>query len=476
MAYLLAQGDCLERLREIPDASIDAICADPPAGIVFMGKEWDKPDGVANYNVYGGSVGVAAPRIGQHKGNRAEHLRARGQFIAGMTAVFVECLRVLKPGGHAIVWGIPRTVHWTTTALEDAGFEIRDVLGHMFLNGWPKTRTILKPSREDWILCRKPLIGTVAANVQKYGTGGLNIDASRVATAPGDDVEQHGRGGESAKSKGIYGDSAAAESGQSEGQKLGRWPPNTVFSHGSGCVRTGTATVAGHKGYLKGPGGKGIHYMSEARSTDVRPAPRSSPVTNTDGTETVAVWNCEPGCPVAALDAQSGAKVGASAPVKGTEPSDPVEQGGITQPRKRVPGAFHKDKGGASRMFPVFDWSTEQDEVDETEAGVISVAGLDPAVYDPFRYFAKPSPTERAAGLPPKGNTHPTVKNIALMRWLVKLVTPPGGVVLDPFMGSGTTGCAAVLEGFEFLGIEREAEYVAIARARIGYWFKRGAK
>jgi site-specific DNA-methyltransferase (adenine-specific) len=148
-------------------------------------------------------------------------------------------------------------------------------------------------------------------------------------------------------------------------------------------------------------------------------------------------------------------------------------------------------------MFSVFDWQHERDGVDETESGVISIDGCDPAVYDPFRYFAKPSKREREAGCDhieakqqdesrepdapgannprnrgggERKNSHPTVKNIALMRWLVKLVTPPGGVVLDPFTGSGTTGCAAVLEGFSFLGIEREQDYVNIATARIAYW------
>ena len=129
-AGLVAHGNCLDLLRLLPDESVDSMVTDPPAGIAFMGKEWDTPN-VSNYHVYSGAAGNA-PRIGQHKGNRKEHLRARGVFVSHMTSVMEECLRVLKPGGYALVWAIPRTSHWTMTAIEEAGFEIRDVVSHLF--------------------------------------------------------------------------------------------------------------------------------------------------------------------------------------------------------------------------------------------------------------------------------------------------------------------------------------------------------
>ena len=204
---MLILGDCIEKMREMAENSIDAIVTDPPAGISFMNKKWDTHD----------------------------------NFIPWLTEVMRECLRVLKPGAHALVWAIPRTSHWTATAVENAGFEIRDVVTHLFGSGFPKsldiskaidkaagarghdgTRfnaagdgeksnggskfrsdhpeyvkpeaatpdakkwqgfgTALKPAAEFWILARKPLSEkTVAANVLKHGTGGLNIDGCRVS-------------------------------------------------------------------------------------------------------------------------------------------------------------------------------------------------------------------------------------------------------------------------------------------------------
>lgn len=207
----LVNGDCLDVLRSFESNSLDSLVTDPPAGISFMGKEWDGDKG------------------------------GRDGWIAWMTEVMQECLRVMKPGAHGLVWAIPRTSHWTATALENAGFEVRDVVTRLFGSGFPKSQNIalaidkqrgatgnrgkgfnaagtnlrlnqnrelrsdhpeykvpefvtheakqwqgwgtaLKPASEHWILIRKPLSEkTVAANVQKHGTGGINIDASRVA-------------------------------------------------------------------------------------------------------------------------------------------------------------------------------------------------------------------------------------------------------------------------------------------------------
>jgi hypothetical protein len=201
--YLLV-GDNAIWLKKIPDNSIDSIVTDPPAGISFMGRGWDTDKG------------------------------GRDHWIAWMQEVATECKRVLKPGGHAFVWAIPRTSHWTATAWENAGFEIRDVVAHIFGSGFPKSLNIgkavdklqgnerktvgkdksgserncmagdftggeydltkgtsewegwgtaLKPAREDWLLMRKPIESkTVAENCLKWGTGGINIDESRVET------------------------------------------------------------------------------------------------------------------------------------------------------------------------------------------------------------------------------------------------------------------------------------------------------
>lgn len=112
--FVLLNGDCLEMLKELPDNSVDSLVTDPPAGISFMGKAWDDDKG------------------------------GRDQWIAWLSDVMKECSRVLKPGAHALVWAIPRTSHWTTTAVENAGFEIRDVMTHLFGSGFPKSRDLFK--------------------------------------------------------------------------------------------------------------------------------------------------------------------------------------------------------------------------------------------------------------------------------------------------------------------------------------------
>jgi hypothetical protein len=119
-------GDCLDVMRTMPSESVDAIVTDPPAGIAFMSKHWDRDKG------------------------------GRTQWVAWMTEVMVECHRLLKPGGYAVVWSLPRTCHWTAWAMEDAGFIIRDQLAHIFASGFPKGKAQLKPAREDWWLARKP--------------------------------------------------------------------------------------------------------------------------------------------------------------------------------------------------------------------------------------------------------------------------------------------------------------------------------
>ncbi|MDR7385228.1 DNA-methyltransferase [Promicromonospora iranensis] len=391
----LHHGDCLDVLRELPDASVDAVVTDPPYALEFMGKTWD---------------GWSTP--------------AAFQEWCGLWAA--ECLRVLKPGGHMLAFGGSRTWHRLASAVEDAGFEIRDSIAWLYGSGFPKSLdvskaidkaagaereviginedylrrkpngmktpgasaysysvndlptnaditapatdaahqwqgwgTTLKPAFEPIVLGRKPLDGTVAANVLAHGTGALNIDGCRVGTEL---ITQHGRGESSNAS--MSGRNYAEPAGRSW---EGRWPANVVL----------------------------------------------------DDTQ------------AAELDRQAP-DAGAQRPVRGVEPSAPTDS--IYGSRNRVQGPFHGDKGGASRFFPT------------------------------FRYEAKAPTSER----PRVGEVaHPTVKPLDLMRWLVRLVTPPGGVVLEPFAGSGTTAEACVLEGFRCIAIEREADYLPLIVSRL---------
>lgn len=614
--WTLHHGDCLAWLRTIESESVDAVVTDPPAGIGFMNREWD-----------------------HHKGGRAE-------WVAWLAEVMRECLRVLKPGGHALVWSLPRTEHWTACAVEDAGFEIRDGVYHLCAQGWPKSLDVSKaidaaagesgsfgapksaahagwisrgamragdghegyqrpwmqdgaavdraarqylPSTNDakrwqgwgtatkpavekwilgrkktsledeirkasecvtrliastveseslsneaasvpegrqdsapqraeppsatrvasseatdmslsesatasnsnialswlqcleelsrlastfttetesrlttdlrtlnsylsqitrddtlalktnrsslsshaqaaallfdvvriecvaiqarfaaasagvstehlesqsrlpllaretlrvvssferWVLARKPLAGTVAANVLAHGVGALNIDGCRVACDARPALSHDGE-------KQQYGSYSTRTGSRAVGETtLGRWPANVVLSHAETC-----------------------------------------------GDE------CDPACPVAALDAQTSTLRGdvpaqSQRTRRGSQRTtySPIGVSPMSKP--------YADEGGASRFFPVFH---------------------------PFGYFGKAKSKSQRGG----ENRHPTVKHIDLMRWLVRLVTPRGGLVLDAFGGSGTTGVAALLEGMRFAGAEADAESYATACRRL---------
>ena len=341
-----ACGNCFDKLKTLPDNSVDAVVTDPPYGLAFMGKRWD-------YSV---------PSV----------------------EIWQQCLRVLKPGGHLLSFAGTRTQHRMAVNIEDAGFEIRDMIAWVYGSGFPKSLdvskaidkaagaqgsrgpmkrggerlarmedgkrdgkgrwgdetgrdpftylpttpeakrwqgwgTALKPALEPITVARKPLCGTVAANVLQYGTGGINVDGCRVGT--GEIVPGGGQSNRVASGGGIYGNGIAPTGAQPH--TLGRWPANLIH----------------------------------------------------DGSE---------------------------------EPSSLL--------------------GDAARFF----------------------------------YCAKANKKDRG-----EGNNHPTVKPTDLMRYLCRLVTPPNGTVLDPFMGSGSTGKACMLEGFDFIGVEMEREYYEQARRRI---------
>lgn len=511
-------GDCIPVMAATPAESVDAVVCDPPYGLEFMGKDWDS--------------------MGHGSAQQAWHARWA-----------VEAFRVLKPGGHLVAFGGTRTYHRLASALEDAGFAIRDSLNWAYGSGFPKSLNVskaidraagalqaestrfsvagvvpgapmqgtapshgyvppapatddakqwegwgsaLKPGHEPIVLARKPLVGTLAANVLRHGTGALNIDACRVGTNPGYSYNADRNGTTFHGEQGNRIPQSAAKKGAPTIESTqGRWPPNVLLTHDARCRSLGVVRVKGSgAGAVKRASSADADgNTSAALGAESRPA--GTPMINhvgADGLESVEVWECAVGCPVATLDAQSGASKSTGGRV-GNKDGGGIYGGGKGLAGKYKPGdPGYGDTGGASRFFPQLNWDAAVD---------------DPAVWPSFCYAAKAPRREREAGcadLPTRilarsdgaqaaenagedytggsqdiglnrtskvKNNHPTVKPVAVMRWLVRLVTPPGGTVLDPFCGSGTTGIAAHLEGFRFVGIEQDESYCAIAEARI---------
>lgn len=390
------------------DNSVDAVVTDPPYGLSFMGKKWD-------YDV---------PSV----------------------EVWAECLRVLKPGGHLLAFAGTRTQHRMAVRIEDAGFEIRDMIAWVYGSGFPKSHNIskaidreagergavgkrfvaaggdlpspkrnyedppivleaakrwdgwgtaLKPAMEPITMARKPLEGTVAENVLEHGTGAINVDGCRVELETDCRLLKGGTyGGNRGSDKGtsMFGTNTKGL-GYQVPSANGRWPANLIHDGSDDVVR--------------------LFPQSNSSATPRNRSPR------VDRTQ----W-------------RNG----------GAEYSDTTEYG---------------DTGSAARFFYCAK-SSRSERNKGLEGFEVKRTGAMQATADGSMLTG--SGNERTTA---RANVHPTVKPIALMRYLCRLVTPPGGTVLDPFTGSGTTGIAAKLEGFSFIGIEREAEYVAIAEARI---------
>lgn len=409
-------GDCLEVLPSLPDRSAHAVVSDPPYGVGFMGRQWDRPWANAPTG-FAGRGHLRLPRYGARS--------AAAAYQQWCEQWAKECLRLLRPGGHLVVFGGTRTWHRLASAIEDAGFEIRDSIAWLYGTGFPKSLDVakeldrlahaerqvvkrgpsmkrarsgaaqrrtgswikndgrlyvpaetlpvtdavrqwqgwgtnLKPAFEPIIVARKPLAGTVAATVREYGTGALHIDACRV---PLDDAD---RAKIDAEHAGMDAATYRRRPGASlnlsvrplplkpaHAHDLGRWPANVALTHAAGCGE-----------------------------------------------------QCAVGCPAGDLNRQSA---GASA-------------------------RYMSSARGAARYFPVFRWQAKASRSERPYVGT---------------------------------HAHPTVKPLELVRWLVRLVTPSDGLVLDPFLGSGTTAEAARLEGFRCIGIERETEYLPLIRARL---------
>ena len=440
----LMLGDCLEMLKELPDSSVDSIVTDPPYG---LSKEPDMAEVLRHWLAGDDYV---------HKG-KGFMGKSWDSFVPG-PSIWKECLRVLKPGGHLLAFFGTRTHDMGTLAIRLAGFEVRDTVMWVYGSGFPKSMdvskaidkaagaerervpgpksggmaalnagnadkgyrdsayyaegnmvqsdsavtneaaqwqgwgTALKPAVEPITVARKPLIGTVAANVLEHGTGAINIDGCRVPTDPAVDDPRLGGAGTwntGKMAKNVYEGGYAGETVGSS--PLGRWPANLIHD-GSDEVLALFPDSKGQQGDVRG-----------------------TEVSRTGGEGT----NCY------------------------------GEYG-------RVPAAKRGDSGSAARFF----YSPKASKKDRNE-------DLDHLPDQEWRHEGAAIPERANRPFLPSKNNHPTVKPTDLMAYLCRLVTPPGGVVLDPFMGSGSTGKAAMREGFKFIGIEKDEGYFDIAEARI---------
>jgi site-specific DNA-methyltransferase (adenine-specific) len=429
----LRLGDCLEVLKTIPDNSIDSVVTDPPYHLTtntssskgFMGKEWDGGD------------------------------------IAFRTEVWSECLRVLKPGGHLLAFSHSRTYHRMAVAVEDAGFEIRDQILWLYGSGFPKSHNIgkaidkiegndrevvghnpnhrntesdviplgfqggrsdgtitkgnsewegwgtaLKPAHEPIVMARKPLTEkSIAENVLKYGTGGINIDGSRVGTESRKNQQKNFANNVG----GVY-----KETNSSKDEFVdvnGRFPANIIFDEEAGQL------------------------LDEQSGNRKSGKMKTSHIRHTDGSPNGIYGKFNPNHPISET---------------------------------------YGDEGGASRFFycPKTSKKDRNEGLDRFEDKVKDRGvGRTCSVCNKF-ILSNSGPRcecgeNRIENYGTTKNHHPTVKPTDLMRYLINLITPPNGTTLDPFMGSGSTGKAAIRCGVNFIGIEKEQEYMDIASARI---------
>jgi site-specific DNA-methyltransferase (adenine-specific) len=421
MTYQILHGNNLDILPTLADNSIDSIVTDPPYELGFMGKKWDSSG------------------------------------IAYSVELWQQCFRVLKPGGHLLSFGGTRTYHRVAVAIEDAGFELRDSIAWLYGSGFPKsldvskaidkaagaerevlTQTVwdlfgerkeekkgvsgktaiwaeggmgnfditapstpeakqwegwgtaLKPAFEPVIVARKPIEGTVANNVIKWGTGGLNIDGSRIVGEANRASGWSKSGSRASENLAMSGANYDRE--PKPDNSLGRWPANIILDP----------------------------YAAEL------------------------------------LDEQSGVLASGGGDKSNKQP----KAIGSQVPANLNAGNFKAEKGGASRFFYVAK-ASKRDRNEGLE-GLKEQRHSDRELADGVGGDNPRNRTNQA-----KQNFHPTVKPTSLMEYLVKLVTPPHGIVLDPFTGSGSTGKAAILQGFDFIGIEMTEEYLPIIEGRL---------
>lgn len=484
MTYEVLHGDCRALMAEMEGCSVDSVVTDPPYELGFMGREWD-------------STGVAYD-----------------------VATWAEALRVLKPGGWLVAFGGSRTYHRMACAIEDAGFEIRDQIMWIYGSGFPKggnrdgKGTCLKPAHEPIVLARKPLIGSVARNEAAFGTGALNIDACRIhaddAQGGAYTVKRLKLGATLEKTGGNWRpeDSDVLYHGE---MKAGRWPANIAHDGSddvvggfplttSGLMKGGTRRAAQDYpgsvcyGTFGGDAATTDTYADSGSAARFFYCAKASKADRDTGLQYHELIRIEATWEDVALNLRLRVD---------TAQSPPRVIGAFGMPNSDVTAwntwLFGSEPMGRSLQGCKFTTATRTSSTTDSKTWNCLVRWFTSASIAAVSFVTESGGSHAAnaencdtsaiitngstAYLPgvspaPSGtlfkisvtagrSDHPTVKPEALMRWLVRLITPPGGLVLDPFTGSGSTGKAAVLEGFDFVGCELTPEYLPIANARI---------
>jgi DNA modification methylase len=531
----------------MPDNLVDSIVTDPPYGLSFMGKKWD--------------------------------------YDVPSEDVWRECLRVLKPGGHLLAFAGTRTQHRMAVRIEDAGFEIRDMIAWMYGSGFPKSLavgkaidkamgceresrttsssetskaanmranrkcdecgkwtfspdpcscprdngpqtqegarydgwgTALKPALEPITVARKPLVGTVATNVLEHGTGGINVDRCRVGT---EIITQRLATVEGGKAIGAKAVGVKQKATGETTTTIGKWPANLIHDGSDEVVglfpvtkpsrsqdepkgtRPGGFGNVGHTSGSNRPNGTqhDDNGGSAARFFYCAKASKKDRDEGLDSMKLVVLklHSCESNSTQQDQSATLLVNMEASL-LKATEEFGTNLKNGsewsTTLFGNRFTEQFQKECKSTtstetrltieSKILNALQHSITSDCTlvanSEMESGGNLAANVELLNTLTFTINEKmalalgasnvQSTMQLKISVKNGRNVHSTVKPTALMRYLCRLVTPPGGIVLDPFMRSGSTGKAAVLEGFEFIGIERDAEYLEIAKARINQY------
>jgi DNA modification methylase len=450
---MIHNGDCIEVMATFEPESIDAIVTDPPYGLGFMGKAWDNA-GMLNRTA--AQVNSILPAGGQ----AAVAWNAR-EFQSWCEAWAREAYRVAKPGAHLLAFGGTRTYHRLATAIEDAGWEIRDTLVWAYASGFPKSLDVSK-AIDKAAGAEREVVGIKHAEKYPNGPGGNTFsvaegpDGSRIGpqplTAPATDLAREWQGWGTALKPAW------------EPIVLARKPlPGTVAGnvteYGTGALNIDGCRIDGSERSGGGPRptrvATGGFNMSEAGD---RPEGGRWPA-NVILTDPIFDGDT-PGV-VGGGIADGGISVRRNG-VAGSPDSPVGNFGAVMAPG--TPDAGYGDSGTYSRFF-LIPKAARTDR--EPVLGGLPERAIKAPGMSGVTTVTNGTSDKQYEGNTKRANVHPTVKPTDLMRHLVRLVTPPGGVVLDPFLGSGTTAIAAELEGFEWVGIEREAEYCAIAEARL---------